>query len=59
MKKRNRRTGVLINLSSVDNWKEKFIKDNGSIEDQFIEQAETPIVYKNKIKDWIKDNPKP
>ena len=59
MKIKNKETGKYEQISSLDAWKEKFFKDNGSIPDQIIEQAEAPTVYKNKIKDWIRDNPKP
>jgi len=59
MKKKNRNTGECTNIDSKDDWKEKFFEDNGSVEDQLIEQAESPTVYKKKIKDWIRDNPKP
>jgi len=59
MKVKNPKTGKYESISKLDDWKEKFFKDNGSIEDQIIEQAESPTTYKNKIKDWIKDNPKP
>ena len=48
-----------VHVSKVGEWKEKFFKDNGNTEDQLIEQAENPTVYKNKIKNWISDNPKP
>lgn len=59
MKKRDKTTGKVKNLNPVDDWREKFFKDNGSVQDQIIEQAESPTVYKNKIKNWIAENPKP
>jgi len=53
------KNGKFKHISPSEEWKEKFFKDNGSIENQLIEQAESPTEYKNKIKQWIKDNPKP
>ena len=51
--------GEVLHISSLDEWKDKFWKENGTAEEQIIQQAENPTTYKNKIKQWIKDNPKP
>ena len=59
MKVIDNKTGKFEHVSKIKKWKDKFFKDNGSIEDQFIEQAESPTAYKAKIKLWKKDNPKP
>ncbi|MBU1095849.1 MAG: hypothetical protein KKB34_05145 [Bacteroidetes bacterium] len=69
MKIRDNNTGMFEAIENLKNkkgkssrkqakWIKKFYRDNGSIEDQIIEQAESPTTYKNKIKQWVKDNPK-
>lgn len=51
--------GEFKHITKVGTWKQKFFDDNGTTEDQIIEQAMSPTAYKNKIKDWISNNPKP
>lgn len=59
MKIKKQKSKKFEEVSKLGEWKDKFFKDNGSIEDQLIESCETPTTYKNKIKAWFADNPRP